>query len=58
MKKIIEILQEGALKANQAMESLQKRCSQKGVQAKLGERSKGHRPKRSFKRNDYQWTTF
>ena len=39
---IIEILQQGALKANQAMESTKEMLSKKGRSSKLGERSKGH----------------
>ena len=39
---IIEILQQGALKANQAMESTKEMISKKGRSSKLGERSKGH----------------
>tara|TARA_Y100000817_G_C16681106_1_gene465975 strand:+ start:82 stop:735 length:654 start_codon:yes stop_codon:yes gene_type:complete len=39
---IIEILEQGALKANQAMESTKEMLSKKGRSSKLGERSKGH----------------
>ena len=39
---IIEILQQGALKANQAMESTKDMLSKKGRSSKLGERSRGH----------------
>ncbi|MAV63659.1 MAG: dihydroxyacetone kinase subunit L [Candidatus Marinimicrobia bacterium] len=39
---IIEILEQGALKANQAMQSTKEMLSKKGRSSKLGERSKGH----------------